>query len=97
MTSGDLVGGHENVADDGFLNVQPSAGIEWIVHNLFIPDGIAGGVEVYSYDGSSSILIGTYTTSQIMVNFHCSNTFYLRMKNVSGSAADLGYDGIVVK
>jgi len=97
MSSGDIVGAHASVADDGYLDVQPSAGIEWIIHNLFVPDSIAGGVEVYSYDGTSAILVGTFTSTQMMVNFHCSNTFYLRMKNVSGSSADLGYDGIVMK
>lgn len=97
MSSGDAVNNIEAVTDDGYLDIHPTAGIEWIIHNLFIPDGIAGGVEVYAYNGTLSVLIGTFTSTQMLVNFHCTNTDYIRIKNVSGSSADLGYDGIVVK
>lgn len=98
MASGDAVGAIESVADDGVLTIQPSAGIEWIVHNLFVPDDTAAdGVQVHVVDATGSILLDTITSSMMSINLHLSNTQYVTMTNKSGGTTLLGYDGIVVK
>ena len=100
MAAGDaVVSISAAVADDGFLDVRPGSGVEWSIHNLFA----AGAAELYFYDGTNSILIdsgGSGTTSGISwtgMVFEVTNSIYLRVKNVSGSTANLGYSGRVTK
>lgn len=98
MASGDAVGAIESINDDGVLTIQPSAGIEWIIHNLFVPDGTAAdGVQVHVVDATGSILLATVLSSLLSINLHLSNTQYATMTNKSGGTILLGYDGIVVK
>jgi hypothetical protein len=95
MASGDAVNGLESVNDSAFITIQPAAGVEWIIHNLFVPDGES--VDVYLTGSAGSILIMSVVTSLFQHNFHLTNTQYLTMQNVSGGILLLGYDGIVVK
>ena len=96
MSSGDAVRSIAQVTAGNYALVQPSAGIEWIIHNLFIPDGVAG-IEVDAWDGTLSILLGTFSGPLLYCNFHCTNTDYIRIKNTTAGTINLGYDGIVVK
>lgn len=97
MASGDAVNsGPTSVAAGAYLTIQPGAGVEWIVHNLKLPDGTIS-VEIYDYDGTNSILLGTATSSWLTMNFHLTNAKYMRMKNITAAAVYLAYDGIVVK
>lgn len=99
MASGDAVGAIESIADDAACTLQPGAGVEWIIHNLFVPDGTAAdGVDIAVVDATGSILIADgITSSMLQQNFHLSNTQYITMTNRSGGTILLGYDGIVVK
>jgi hypothetical protein len=97
MASGDAVNGLASVGSGAYLTIQPGAGVEWIIHNIFVPDGSSSGVEVYAWTGATFILIATITSSMLTHNFHVTNTYYMKLKNLAGGALYLGYDGIVVK
>jgi len=93
MAAGSVVTNLESVADDAYLTIQPAASNEWCINNLYY----AGAVEIYRYDGTNSILIDSPTAAGALLgcNLRCTNGDYVRVKNVSGDAAILGYDGIV--
>ncbi len=93
MAAGDVVTDLQSVADDAYLTIQPASGNEWIINNIYY----SGAVEIYRYDGTNSILFYSDSTAGglIYCNFRCTNGDYIRVKNVSGDAAILGYDGIV--
>lgn len=83
------------VADDAYLDMQPSAGTEWVIHNINVEDA----AELYFYDGTNSIksdIRAGYGGWHGYV-FHCTNTHWYRVKNVCGAAKNIGYDGVVTK
>lgn len=84
-----------STADTSNLDLQPSAGVEVVVHNIYLPEGTK--VELYYYDGSDTIKHLTTYTSLYNVQFHCTNSVYIRVKNVSGAAAILAADGMTTK
>ena len=86
----------DTLADDGYLDLQPDAGDEVVIHNLYFEDD----VEVYKKDASVEFLIYSETGPDFLSNiaWHVTNTSYIRMKNVSGSAdKDYSADGIKTK
>lgn len=84
-----------STADTAFLDLQPSAGVEVVVHNISVPEGTK--VEIYQYDGTDSIKVSTSYGSLWNMQLHCTNSVYYRVKNVSGAAAILGADGMTTK
>ncbi len=54
---GDAVVENQSVSNNSFLDIQPGSSIEWLVHNIFHE----AAVEIYWYDGSNDILIGSPT------------------------------------
>ena len=84
-----------STANNAFLAFQPGSGEEIVLHNIYVPAGTA--VEIYWYDGTNSILIDTASESWVGMQFHCTNTRYVRAKNVSGSTAHLAGDGMYSK
>lgn len=96
MAVGDVVSAYSNdLATSGYLDIAPAAGIEWVIHNIYC----GNTAEIYWYDKTNEVLIYSVTGAAWITGIfaHCNNTYYLRIKNVSGSAADFGYDGIVTK
>jgi hypothetical protein len=96
MAAGDAVVGFSTaVANNGFVDIQPGAAIEWVIHNIYYE----GAVEIYWYDGSTDIKFDADTTAGARLNLalHCTNAKRIRVKNVSGGAQDIGYDGMVTK
>jgi len=92
MAVGDsVVGLSASVADAAYMNIQPGSGVKWSIHNLFW----ANSVEIYWYDGTNSILIDSMTGNGARLNtvLECTNTKYLRVKNVAGETQNLGYSG----
>jgi len=83
------------VADDGYCDIQPAAGHEAVIHNIYYEDDI----EIYRYDGANEIKFdsaegfGCYS----FYAFHVGNTDRIRVKNVGGEAHEIGYDGIYTK
>jgi len=83
------------VTDTNHMDLQPSAGVEVVVHNINIPAGTAA--ELYQYDGADTILVMSMTTSLQNMQLHCTNSVYYRVKNVSGASRIYGADGMTTK
>ena len=83
------------VTDTNHMDLQPSAGVEVVVHNIYLPEGTK--CELYYYDGADTIKHLTTYTSLYNTQFHCTNGSYIRVKNVSGSSAILAADGMTTK
>lgn len=91
----EAVTAHSSIADTAYLTVQPTSGTEWIIHNIYLPAG--SSVELYRTDGSNDIKIDSGTDSWTGCVFHVTNGIYFKVKNVSGGAIYLGYDGVISK
>lgn len=101
MAVGDVFLFHANVAAGAYLDCQPGASIEGVIHNVYLPAGAP--ITLERYDGSavaSIIFSGTLTGPSAITNLqvHCTNTDRLRVKNTHGSTSyRLAADGIVTK
>jgi hypothetical protein len=95
MAAGDIKSAKQSVADDGLLDIQPASGEEWVIHNIYY----AGAVELYVKDGTSSFKFDADASygAKLCMAYHCTNTQYISVKNVSGGAALIAYDGIQTK
>ncbi len=98
MAAGDVFHeGPTSTTDDGFLDIQPGAAVEWVIHNVYVPEGKA--VEFEYFDGTNLILFDSDAVdgTRFMVNWHATNGTRVRIKNVSGGTIFLAADGIVTK
>ncbi|MCK9459957.1 MAG: hypothetical protein M0R80_09995 [Proteobacteria bacterium] len=95
--------GLQQVSAGGVLGIRPiTSGEEWVIHNIYIPEGVVSVIEVYvSTDPtyvSLPIKIKTLIESQTgMNNFHVNNSQFLVAKNTSASAVYIAFDGVVSK
>jgi len=96
MTVGDAVGvAPASVAAGGFLEMKPSVGIEWVIHNISAPT--TATLEVH-YGSSAASVCTLQTTGGLMGFFlHCTNDVFYKIKNTGVGAVDVGYDGIITK
>lgn len=83
------------IPTDGFLDIKPPSGQEWIISNVNHGNTT---IEIYQHDGTNSILVDTLTGSATGgslggESLKCTNTNYYRIKNKS-VASFIGYDGI---
>jgi hypothetical protein len=95
MAVGDVVSGISSIAAGSSLTIQPGAGVEWVLHNLYH----AADVEVYFTDGANSIKFSSDTSFGAWTGMflHANNTRYFTIKNTNAAAQLIGYDGIVTK
>lgn len=95
MAVGDIVSDIVNVASGAYLDIQPSAGIEWIIHNIYY----GNRVEISFYNGTIEVVfeVDSGPGSLRWEEFHCTNGRRIRVKNVSGAAINIGYDGVQTK
>ena len=91
---GDAVVENQSVSNGSFLDIQPGSSIQWLVHHVFHE----GDIEIYWYDGTNDILIGSSTGANYeFLNIRVTNSIRLRIKNVAGSTKRIGYDGVITK
>ncbi len=85
--------GPSSIANGSYLNIQPSSGVEIEVRNVFFP----ATIELHYYDGTNDILFDASASfgGLYIPSFKCSNTKYVRVKNVSGSTQFLYTDAVV--
>ena len=83
------------VTDTSFLELQPGAGVEVVIHNITIPEGTAA--ELYHYDGTDTILVTAFTSALFNLQLHATNGTWYRVKNVSGASRIYGADGMTTK
>lgn len=93
--AGELLNSLESVAAGQYMTIQSTTGQEWIIKNINFGNITA---EIYQTDGTNNILVdtvvGTSTGGSYKCDFRCTNTKYYRVKNTSGGAVYIGYDGV---
>lgn len=95
MAIGQAVNTFSSVATGSYIDIQPDAGDEWIIHNILVSDSAA--IELYYTDGTNEERVLATTGGFLDYHFHVTNSVYYRVKNVSGATEYIGYDGIVSK
>jgi hypothetical protein len=95
MAVGDTFSGLSSVAAGAYLDIQPSSGVEAVIHNIYH----TSDVQVELYDGTNSCIFDTDTGAGIYAkySFHVTNTIRIRVKNTTASPIFIGYDGIQTK
>ena len=95
MAKGDVVASVSSVNAAATKTIQPGAGIEWVVHNIYNE----AEVELKVVEGSNELLFASSGAkgSWSAYFFHLSNTHYIKVKNTNAGAKLIGYDGIVTK
>lgn len=87
------VNNYASIANSGYLTIQATSGEEWVIFNIYAPVGSA--TELYMTNGSNDIKIDSDNTGGWRsFKYLITNTQYLKIKNVSGGAIYIGYDGI---
>lgn len=84
-----------SVSAGSSLTIQPGSGVEWIVHNIYVPSSAT--IEIYRTDGSNPILVDGNTGGYLGYWFHLTNTNYMTIKNTTGGAIYISYDGVISK
>jgi len=95
MAKGDVVASVTTIVTGASKSIRPSAGIEWVIHNIYHE----AEVELRVVEGSNKLLFAASGTkgSWSAYFFHISNTHYLEVKNTNAASKLIGYDGIVTK
>lgn len=93
---GDVCAGQVILGESGlYTDIRPPSGVEWVIHNIYY----SAAVEIYRTDGTNEIKIDSDSAAGCRMGtaFHVTNSYYLRLKNVSLGACYFWYDGIVTK
>ena len=95
MAKGDAIGDISSVNAGAVLTIQPGAGIEWIVHNIFHE----GEVKIYVVKSTNELLFDDAAAkgSWSAYFFHLTNAQYFKVENTNAASKLIGYDGIVSK
>lgn len=95
MAIGDVVSDMQSITAGAFLDIRPSSGVEWVIHNVYHADA----VHIEVYDGSNSLIFDSDTGPGFWAwyEFHCNNTRRLRVKNNSSASQLIAYDGMQTK
>jgi len=95
MAVGDVVSALSSIAAAAFLDIQPAAGVEWVIHNIYHESD----VQLEFFDGTNSLIFDTDTGAGVYAKyaFHVNNTRRIRVKNNAATAKLIGYDGMQTK
>jgi len=95
MAVGDVKSDLQSVANGNYLDIRPPSGEEWVIHNIYHSDD----AELYFSNGTDEIRFSSHSGEGGWIGyfFHVTNSHYLRVKNVSGATALIGYDGVQTK
>jgi hypothetical protein len=93
MAIGQAVINSASVADAGVISIRPAEDVEWVIHNILVPEG--ADIQIIYYDGSTATVLESATGSYFDVHFHTTYAKYYQVKNVSGGSKIIGYDGVV--
>lgn len=95
MAVGDVYSGLQSVNADAYLDIQPSVGVEVVIHNIYHESD----VQLELYDGANSLIFDTDSGAGVYAKyaFHVTNSIRVRVKNTDGVAKLIGYDGVVTK
>ena len=91
MARGDRVGDMTLIVSaGGTMDIRPSAGVTWIVQNIFYNKA----VEIYRVDGANLLLVKVSSDKGSLENkvYHLSNDNYMQIKAV-GANTLVDFDG----
>jgi hypothetical protein len=93
MAVGDTVSDISSVNGGDYLALQPAGTAEWIIQNIYF----AGAIEIHQYDGANDITFDSDAAAgrRGRESFRCTNAIYIRVKNSTGGAFLIGYDGVI--
>lgn len=88
-------GGPTSVAAAAFLTIQPAAGVEAVIANVYHD----GPVELYFSDGTTDLKHDSDTAGGVFraLGANVTNARYLKVKNTDTVARNIAYDGIQTK
>ncbi|MGQ9530158.1 MAG: hypothetical protein ACUVQW_00705 [Candidatus Bathycorpusculaceae bacterium] len=95
MAVGDVVSAIASVAAGAYLDIQPSAGTEWVIHNIYHEHD----VQLEFYNGTNALPFDTEAGAGVYAKyaFHVTNSIRIRVKNTNTSARLIGFDGVQTK
>jgi len=95
MAIGDVFSGISSIEAAAYLDIQPVAGVEAVIHNIYHD----GNIQLEFYDGTNSLIFGTDSETGVYAKFafHVTNSKRIRVKNTTTVAKLIGYDGVVTK
>ena len=95
MAVGDAaVVGLTSTAAAASLTIQPSGTVEWVIHNLYTPQGTSW--ELYATDGTNPQKVDNDAgTGRYNLQLHVTNAQYFTLKNTSASTIYFRADGII--
>lgn len=83
------------LADAAYFTVQPSAGVEVVIHNVFVPAGSA--ISVTAYDGTNEVVWHSGPGPLLFHNIGITNSNYMRVQNNSGGSIPVVVQGVQTK
>lgn len=98
MAAGDAyIKAPTSTGSGSFLDLQPSAGVEIVIHDIYV--AVGSSYEVYYSDGTHDILYLSMPSGGGALNLqaHCTNSYYVRVKNTSGSTIYMAASGMTTK
>jgi hypothetical protein len=95
LAVGDVFSGISSIAAAAYLDIQPSAGVEVVIHNIYHD----GDIQIEFYDGTNSLIFDTDPGAGIYAKyaFHVINARRIRVKNTAATTKLIGYDGVQTK
>lgn len=79
------------LAGGGTFDIQPAAGIEWVIHNIFFD----GPCSLSWHDASGDLVFKTLTGNDVYpCQFQVTNTLWVRITNTDSASHDYGYSGV---
>lgn len=97
MTAGDTVTANNATAGNGTWTIQPSAGVEWVLHEV----AFSGACKIQKTDGSTVVVLYQPLAANASpipgIAIHLTNGVYLQMVDTSSATNNMGYDGVQTK
>lgn len=96
MAAGDIYNqGVTSVAAAGYFDIQPSAGVEVVIHNI----SHSSDAQLEFFDGTNFVVVDSVSGrgSWQKYQLHCTNAKYYRVKNTSSSSGNFCCDGVQTK
>jgi len=94
MARGDAVVGISSIDPDATLDIRPSSGEEWIIHNVYYNVNI----ELKIATATQSLVFASLTAPDVYSkDIHVTYNQWLKVKNTDATSGLVAYDGMVTK
>lgn len=92
MALGSTIQGLSGVGSGAFFSIQANSGQEWVVHNIYHQ----AGVHLQWYNGTNVLSFTSIASANVETNlqFHVTNSIYIRVQNTTTASQFIGYDAI---